>query len=139
MAADGMGGRDAASLLASLATLQHTPRSVPAGMLCCPLALTCQAGMHILRIQSPQEHLYADPMLKITLPLCVTLQPLLTGAPCSWFCALGDCCSEQWLHACLNLLHWKLRELDPEGLATVATSLVKQGVFISNGEALLGG
>lgn len=26
MAADGMGGRDAASLLASLATLQHTPK-----------------------------------------------------------------------------------------------------------------
>jgi hypothetical protein len=26
MAADGMGGRDAASLLSSLATLQHTPR-----------------------------------------------------------------------------------------------------------------
>jgi hypothetical protein len=47
------------------------------------------------------------------------------------------CCSEAWLHACLNLLHWKLRELDPEGLATVATSLVKLGVIISNGKASL--
>lgn len=42
-------------------------------------------------------------------------------------------CSEAWLHACLNLLHWKLQELDPEGLATIAISLVKLGVFISNG------
>jgi len=42
-------------------------------------------------------------------------------------------CSEPWLHACLNLLHWKLRELDPEGLATVATSLVKLSVMISGG------
>jgi hypothetical protein len=47
------------------------------------------------------------------------------------------CCSEPWLHACLNLLHWKLRELDPEGLATVATSLVKLSVVISDGTASL--
>lgn len=32
MAADGMGGRDAASLLASLATLQHTPKSAGRGV-----------------------------------------------------------------------------------------------------------
>jgi hypothetical protein len=51
------------------------------------------------------------------------------GLPCCCCC----CCSEPWLHACLNLLHWKLRELDPEGLATVAVSLVKLGVIISNG------
>lgn len=42
-------------------------------------------------------------------------------------------CSEPWLHACLNLLHWKLRELDADGLATIATSLVKLSVMISNG------
>lgn len=44
-------------------------------------------------------------------------------------------CSEPWLHACLNLLHFRLRELDPEGLATIATSLVKLSVIISNGES----
>lgn len=93
--------------------------------------------MHILRTRGAQQQNHADPMLKIALPLCCT-SPLRTGAPCPWCCAL-DCCSEQWLHACLNLLHWKLRELDPEGLATVAISLVKQGVVISNGTALPGG
>lgn len=54
---------------------------------------------------------------------------LLSYCCCSCCC----CCSEPWLHACLNLLHWKLRELDPEGVATVAVSLVKLGVIISDG------
>jgi hypothetical protein len=49
------------------------------------------------------------------------------------FCCYCWRCSEPWLHACLNLLHWKLRELDPEGLAAVSVSLVKLGVIISNG------
>jgi hypothetical protein len=43
---------------------------------------------------------------------------------------------EPWLHACLNLLYWRLRELDPEGLATVPISLAKLNVIVSNGPFL---
>lgn len=61
---------------------------------------------------------------------CVTL---LACIVVRCFSALRPC-SEPWLHACLNLLHFRLRELDPEGLATIAISLVKLSVIISNGE-----
>lgn len=60
-------------------------------------------------------------------------QYVLCPAVLSLCCTCCVSCSEPWLHACLNLLHWKLRELDPEGLATVATSLVKLSVMISGG------
>jgi hypothetical protein len=43
---------------------------------------------------------------------------------------------EPWLHACLNLLYWRLRELDPEGLATIPISLVKLNVMVSSGPFL---
>jgi hypothetical protein len=43
---------------------------------------------------------------------------------------------EPWLHACLNLLYWRLRELDPEGLATIPISLAKLNVIVSNGPFL---
>jgi hypothetical protein len=46
--------------------------------------------------------------------------------------------SEEWLHTALTLLHWKGRELDPEGLASVATSLVQLSVVISSGQWLDG-
>eukprot|EP00878_Enallax_costatus_P024200 GHUV01025804.1.p1 GENE.GHUV01025804.1~~GHUV01025804.1.p1 ORF type:complete len:582 (+),score=143.67 GHUV01025804.1:265-2010(+) len=69
LAAGDFTGRDAASLLSSLSTLQHTP-------------------------------------------------------------------SEQWLHACLQLLYFKMPELDPEGLASVAISLAKLSVVVGNGQWL---
>lgn len=64
-----MAGRDAASLLSSLATLKHTP-------------------------------------------------------------------SEPWLHSCLQLLYFRLPELDPEGLASVSISLAKLNVMVGNGQWL---
>lgn len=44
--------------------------------------------------------------------------------------------SEPWLHACLSLLFFRLPELDPEGLATVAISLAKLHVMVGNGQWL---
>jgi hypothetical protein len=48
---------------------------------------------------------------------------------------MSFCCTaaEPWLHACLSLIYWRIRELDAEGLAAVAISLAKLKVFLSNG------
>jgi len=41
--------------------------------------------------------------------------------------------TEAWLHSCLNLIHWRIRDLDPEGLAAVAVSLAKLKVLWPTG------
>lgn len=40
---------------------------------------------------------------------------------------------EEWLHACLQLLHWRCRELDGEGMLTVLRSLVGLNVVLMGG------
>eukprot|EP00775_Hariotina_reticulata_P002071 gene2071-2391_t len=40
---------------------------------------------------------------------------------------------EPWLHSCLSLIYWRIRELDAEGLAAVAISLAKLKVFLADG------
>lgn len=50
--------------------------------------------------------------------------------------ALNHTPPETWLHVCLNVLYWRLQELDSEGLASVPISLAKLSVIVSNGPFL---
>jgi hypothetical protein len=140
-----LNGQEAVTLVWSLAQLHHSAEEE--GFM---EQLVAVAGQQLVTMTPTQaaELLYSVAMLDITPPeawlarWCKVFQAALkagaaTGrdvaSALSALAALGHTPSDAWLQDALQLLHFRLRELDAAGLASVPRSLVKLNVTLLAG------